>query len=399
MAHARNYWTKERCQAEANKFKTKKDFCKNSSSAFTKAAKCNWLHEICQHMNILRIPKSHWTKERCKEKASKYKTRTEFRKNALNAYKVAATNKWLDEICQHMDKQFTWSFDKCLEVALQYNTRKEFSRGNPYAYTYALKHKIIDTICHHMKIVGNRCKRCIYVYEFENNHVYVGLTSNLQRRHTDRLQRKGYDGVKNYIEKNPNIKYCLIQLTEYVDINIAVTLEGEYLKKYVDNGWISINKSKTGSVGGIGATKWTKRKCEEEAKKYNSRSEFSFKNESAYKACRLNGWLDELCNHMKSDKKPIRYWNENTCNEVAKKFDSINEFMLNEPTAYRYVQENDLISKLCSHMLTHKPNCRWTLEMCIEESKKYKTKQEFKTGSNGAYGYMRRKGLLDELFK
>ena len=45
---------------------------------------------------------------------------------------------------------------------------------------------------------------------------------------------------------------------------------------------------------------WTKERCDEDALKYNSRSEWNKNNSSAYSAAHKNGWLDECCKHMET---------------------------------------------------------------------------------------------------
>jgi len=47
-------------------------------------------------------PNGYWTKEKCHEESLKYKSREEFRKNHSSAYSASIRNKWLDEICSHM---------------------------------------------------------------------------------------------------------------------------------------------------------------------------------------------------------------------------------------------------------------------------------------------------------
>jgi len=43
---------------------------------------------------------------------------------------------------------------------------------------------------------------------------------------------------------------------------------------------------------------WTKGKCREEAKKYNSRTEFRINAGGSYGRAYKNGWLDEICCHI-----------------------------------------------------------------------------------------------------
>jgi len=54
-------------------------------------------------MKYLVQPNGYWTKERCAEEAKKHKTRTEFQRNSSGAYSAALENSWLDQICSHME--------------------------------------------------------------------------------------------------------------------------------------------------------------------------------------------------------------------------------------------------------------------------------------------------------
>jgi hypothetical protein len=46
-------------------------------------------------------------------------------------------------------------------------------------------------------------------------------------------------------------------------------------------------------------SKWTKEKVSIEAKKYNRRGHFQKENPSAYNYARRQGYLDEICSHMR----------------------------------------------------------------------------------------------------
>lgn len=48
-------------------------------------------------MKYINRPNGYWTKERCKEKASKYKNRSGFYKNNGGAYNASLKNKWLND--------------------------------------------------------------------------------------------------------------------------------------------------------------------------------------------------------------------------------------------------------------------------------------------------------------
>ncbi len=97
-------------------------------------------------------------------------------------------------------------------------------------------------------------------------------------------------------------KYKLIQLTDYIEEELAIKKENEYVKKYKNDGWEILNKIKTGSVGGLyngkHTTYWTKERCKDESIKYKSRYSFQKNSGSAYSSAFKNGWLDEICSHI-----------------------------------------------------------------------------------------------------
>ncbi|MCK9415689.1 hypothetical protein M0Q97_03400 [Candidatus Dojkabacteria bacterium] len=147
------YWTKERCQEEALKYSSRSEFERKSGSAYIASLRNKWIDEVCNHMNT-KI--HHWTKERCQEEASKYKRRVEFIKNSNSAYQKALRCGWLDEICSHMieyhrkPKKY-WTKERCQEEALKYDIRSNFQKGIPVAYQTALNKGWLNDICSHMR--------------------------------------------------------------------------------------------------------------------------------------------------------------------------------------------------------------------------------------------------------
>lgn len=93
-----------------------------------------------------------------------------------------------------------------------------------------------------------------------------------------------------------------------------------------------MNSNKAGALGGI-IVKWTKENCHIESLKYKTRIEFVKKNNSAYVISWRNGWLNEICLHMKP-KKLRNYWNYETCKEESKKYNRRGEFAINSVTSY-----------------------------------------------------------------
>jgi len=292
-----------------------------------------------------------WTFENCKKEALKYKLKSEFRKNSVSAYSQSVRNKWIDLICIHMKpaikKKGYWTFENCKEEALKYKTRSEFSKSKGWAYQTSLNNEWLDVICKHMKVVGNIKKRCIYAYEFTENYVYVGLTFDFEKRWTRRI--KDEKDIVNIFMKETGKIPKKIQLTNYVDIDIAVKLEKKYVNEYDEKKWIILNRIKTGSLGG-NIIKWTFENCKKEALKYKTHTDFKNKNNNCLAAIYKNNWHSELLFHLKYFKKPNNFWCFENCLEKALSCNSKLEFNKKFVGAYASSKKNGWFEQITSHM-------------------------------------------------
>lgn len=147
-------YTYEYCEMIANRYAHSQNFKKGNSLVYNYAVRHGWLDNICRHMDKDAQEAQHWTKERCLEEAKKYEMRKDFQKECSGAYAAAYRNKWLDEICSHMERPTPhnsyWTSERCHDEALKYTTRKDFQRGSGGAYNAARRKGLLDTICAHM---------------------------------------------------------------------------------------------------------------------------------------------------------------------------------------------------------------------------------------------------------
>ena len=133
-----------------------------------------------------------------------------------------------------------------------------------------------------------------------------------------------------------------------------------------------------------------------EAKKYQTRKEFSDCCGSAYKAARVNGWLDE----MEWFVRPIVYnkkWTKEKVFEESKKYRAKGEFAKNCGSAYGVALENDWLAEMTWFEEIRKSNGFWTKEKVFLEAKKYATKTQFSKSCGSAYEVARKNGWLDEM--
>jgi len=146
---------------------------------------------------------------------------------------------------------------------------------------------------------------------------------------------------------------------------------------------------------------WTKDRCINVAHLCFSRSEFKSKYNQAWNLCRQKGWMKEACSHMVNKSKPKGYWQDyNICFEAAKQCITASEFERRFPQAYRVAiikgWRNDYSWFQSGRDLFALKETKWTKETCLEESKKYNNRSDFKKGSAGAYQKALRNGWIDD---
>jgi len=347
-------------------------------------------------------PIGYWTKERCHKEALKYNTRGEFSKKSSSAYARARNMKWMEEICSHMKSVTSkpngyWTKEKCHEEALKYSHKKNFYEKSLTAYEKSINKNWINEICSHMKDNHIEQKRCIYAHEFSDKCVYIGLTNNLSKRtYTHYKKTNNNSSVYEHFKKIDE-KSKVKQLTDYINERVAIIKENQYVKIYKLLGWYILNKNKTGNLGG-GKIKWTKEKCQVEALKYNNKTNFYTKSKGAYEKCIRKKWLDEICSHMIEKNKPNGYWTKKRCHEEALKYNSRGEFYKNSTVAYDKAQKNKWLDEICSHMKQKiKQKGYWTKERCHKESLKYNSRGDFQKKNSNIYQISRKNKWLDEI--
>lgn len=330
-----------------------------------------------------------WTKEVCQKEALKYKSRSEFKKKSPNIYNACVRNGWVDEVCQHMGtaliKKNYWTKERCQEEALKYKTRSEFELGSPSAYVKCGYMGWKDELCGHMETNGNKYKRCIYAIEFDDNSVYIGLSYNFTKRFNQHLSDIKSNSIVlkhfNKVKSNPIVK----KLTEYMDVEEASKMESIKLQEYIDSGWNVLNRAKCGNVGGK-TIKWTKDRCHEVSLKYTSRNEFKKSSHNAYKAAQRMGWLDDICSHMKIGKKPNGFWTKDKCREESLKYKNQEKFRKFLPGAYNVSYKNGWLDEFFpnknkkvneSNSISKIPTYEDCLEICNKNPAFYESKFEF----------------------
>jgi len=286
------------------------------------------------------------------EESKKYSSRMEFYKKAHGAYVVSKDKGWLDEM--------TWL-------------------NNKNVYTDP-----VDTV---------------YKYHFINeNAVYIGRTIYLalrDRQHRTRQNDTVYKFAKEHDVEIPKIDVIESGLT----VVQGAERERYWENYYKDNGFTLLNKQPCGSIGYMAKGKWSKNKCFEEAKKYKTRSEFERNASQAYHKSMENGWIDEMTWMPKIENHPKGFWkNKNNIINEAKKYKSVTEFQKNAGGAFNAARRLKIFDEFTWFNKNNRlPNYYWkNKENCLNEAKKYKSKNEFQKANQSAYWASLKYGYLKE---
>ena len=416
-------------QKEADKYKTRGEFQKKSVGAYIKSMRLGLLDELFKnHSNFgrdeNRKPKNYWTEEKLQDEANKYKTRGEFWKNNSGAANIALNKGLMDKLFNshpnsgNTDKQVIsgyWTEEKLQEEADKYKSRQEFRENSKAAWSAAAKRNLFNILFDNHLNKGYSDKEewkensyVIYAYEIEEfNSAYVGLSNNVKRRDREHL----FDEKEklNIFCKENNLQYPKYKiLEENLTSTKAQRQENYWENFYKNNGWKMFNIAKTGSLGAA-ATKWNKKSLQREADKYKNISEFRNKNKSAYGAALKKGIMNELFkkhpDEGRTDMAVVSgYWTEERLREEANKYKTRTEFKDKNYNAYKYTVSKKLLGKFFNdypnqgYSENQRKDGYWTKEKLQEEADKYKTLNDFSENSKAAYSAARRKGILKELF-
>ena len=241
-----------------------------------------------------------------------------------------------------------WSYNRVKKEAKKYDSRSEFYKIAPGAYASARKNGWLDEVCSHMTIKNNGHKYCVYIiFNKRKNMAYTGITrqSILQRMQ----QHKG-------INNNCNSKLIINEndteyfYTDYIFSSDKLKYyEKKYSNMYKKNNYLILNNENLyGRLGNIYKKSLTYDFCKLEAIKYTCRGDFHKFSHGAYESARKNGWLDDICSHMRLLWE-IK-WDHSSAKKEAKKYKSRGDFHKFSHGAYESARKNGWLDDVCSHM-------------------------------------------------
>ncbi len=282
------------------------------------------------------------TKEECHEIALLYNRPRDWERGNARSYSYAKRLGWIPELTKHMKRIVDFTDDSCAEIALLYETRNDFAKKAPSAWNYAWRNGILDIVCAHMKPQGSKAKRIIYVFEFEDNHAYVGLTYNIDVRIEAHLTNKK-SAVYRHI-KETSSHYTFKTLSDWLPEEKASKLEEKTIDEYRSAGWTMLN---TMHGGGLGACKqrYTKEFCAAIAKGFHYKKDFMTQCPVIYSVAHQRGWFKEISAHMEKWTKNKEKWPDEKIREVVAGCRNRHQVKLEYNSLYQYLCRNHLLDK------------------------------------------------------
>lgn len=386
------WWTLEHCQETAKHYSSPQELKKAERGCHHIIIDRGWQEKCFAHMEWRRKRTNLFTKEELAVIAKRYNTYREFRKEDNSAYISAKRQGFLEEICSHMpseNKSPMITKEICAYKAKSYTTRANFRNSSDSRYyNYAHKNGFLDDICGHMDTKYNKRSRCIYVAEFLDHSIYVGLTCHHQERWVAHL-RDTHSTVYKYSQKTGLLpKFYIVH--DYCDALKAKVLEKEYVDMYTDAGWYVLNIAKAGALGVL--SEYTKEDVIKQAKRYKTLTDFRLHGGGYYQ----HGYRSDYWNEIVAlfpNSKLIHHYSENEIMVAALQCKSRGEFQKRFKKEYQSALRIG-IDKFCAHMdsIPH----RWSDDELWNAALQCKSRWEFQTRFHRQYASVMRKKRLDE---
>ena len=151
------YWDSySNCFEAASQCRTKTEFIKKYNAAYVSAREHGWIKQYTWFVTKRTPSNKKWNYDTVYAEANKYKTKKEFGTNARGAYKAALSNGWMEDYDWFEDthsvlskaikasKRIKWTYEVCKQLSNEANGRLDFRKKSPGAYHASWKNKWLD---------------------------------------------------------------------------------------------------------------------------------------------------------------------------------------------------------------------------------------------------------------
>lgn len=120
---------------------------KYGQNMMASAVRNGWHDEFSKHFKKELHKNTKWTFETVKQEAKKYNSRKEFGRNSPSAYQKALEMEWMDKICNHMVNGYVkWTKEKIMEIMGDSKTMSDIRKKSNSLYVFIKRNKLEKTI-------------------------------------------------------------------------------------------------------------------------------------------------------------------------------------------------------------------------------------------------------------
>jgi very-short-patch-repair endonuclease len=202
-----------------------------------------------------------------------------------------------------MNKPKKWTLEKLQKEASKYTRRVDFQNNSTGAYLSARRQNLLDFLCTHMQDSATK--------PYTDEEI-IEIAKRFKTRSEFAKKSKAYS---------------------------AAFLRG---KDFVDSVCAHMTSVKK-------IQKHTKETARIDALKYQTKREWCIKDAGSYLASLKNGWIEDLCKHMKNKKRPAPTFEE--VKSAALLYNSRGEWDFKDSRTYNQARKINCLDQVCQHML------------------------------------------------
>lgn len=293
-------WTFDKCRNEALKYSNRSDFVRYSCSAYHRALQDGFLDQICTHMTSRWKPYRFWSFDKCQKEALKYKTKVEFKTSNSSAYSLCQKRGWISRVCSHMDvignmhKRLVYAYEfpnKVVYVGLTCDKERRQLQHLQYkkspVYKYSLKTKLTPIY----KSISKTYITAERAQKLEDKTIETYKNSGWQILNSAKAGALGWSNKKWTFEK------CQAEALKYKTRGDFQNNSRSAYAAAHKNNWMQIYDHMV--YRRLPKGTWTYESCKQAALQCKTRSEFRLKFTEATNKAHEEGFYEEIVSHLK----------------------------------------------------------------------------------------------------
>lgn len=404
-------WTRETIAEALKDCTSGKEFKKRYNGAFKAMMRHGWddLKALLPTHSSKKVNNSAiWTRESLAAVIKTCTSGKEFKRQYSGAYDALIRRGWkdlMDLLPTHTPgyihpawrPKYTKSYIKDLISSChsQFEFRKQYPKANVKLRKNGWNY-LLDGLPYYADLKDEKPVWCVYKWTFiETEAVYIGLTSNYERRIKEEYRYKDTSPVKQYIEET-GCSFKIERLETGLYSHEAAKLERKYISEYRSSGVTVLNRNLGGSLGRYNHKTEDPRSDDdilnEIFSKYKSYNELKYTGRALYKIVQERNLYERVWERLPNKRQAKR---AELLRLVESKYTKLSE-LRNDKNLYSQIKRYGLYS-IVSAKLEHKNRSAVTRDDVSLAVSKCQTLAQFMKDYRSEYGIARRNHWEDLL--